>query len=187
MKIVCLGWGSLTWDRRDLKTVSDDWHKDGPHAAVEFLRKSKDGRITLVIDKEPNGSDPVRLFWAEMGCVSLDEAKESLRAREGNTLLKHIGAWKKGEKPPAAIPALDTWADERQIDAVIWTDIPPQFNGDGKRPEVNEVIKYLSSLNDEKKSLAEKYVRRAPQQIKTKYRKEIEKKLGWYYGEEDPL
>lgn len=48
--IVCLGWGSLIWNPGVLKTQGY-WHDSGPKISVEYLRQSKDGRLTLVIDE----------------------------------------------------------------------------------------------------------------------------------------
>jgi hypothetical protein len=45
--IVCLGWGSLIWNPKDLPV--EDWHGDGPALPVEFARISRGGRLTLVV------------------------------------------------------------------------------------------------------------------------------------------
>ena len=46
-------------------------------------------------------------------------------------------------------------------------------------PTSAQVIAYLRSLDGQQKTKAEEYVRKAPQQIKTAYRKAIELELGW--------
>lgn len=58
MAVVCLGWGSLIWDPRDLPLVSG-WFDDGPLLRVEFTRQSANGRMTLVI--EPGAPEVVSL------------------------------------------------------------------------------------------------------------------------------
>jgi hypothetical protein len=43
MPTVCLGWGSLIWDPRELP-IAVEWQTNGPLLAVEFARQSKKGR-----------------------------------------------------------------------------------------------------------------------------------------------
>lgn len=61
MKIAILGWGSLIWDPRALRTVGKKWSDGGPTLKIEFSRISSDDRLTLVID-EANGSEVKTLF-----------------------------------------------------------------------------------------------------------------------------
>ena len=78
MKIACLGWGSLIWRPGNL-LIQREWFNDGPLLPVEFVRKSDNGRLTLVITET---AKPVRTLWALMTTYNLDEAKESLRKRQ---------------------------------------------------------------------------------------------------------
>ncbi len=48
MTIVCLGWGSLVWNRGGLRLVGE-WNEDGPAIPIEFARQPDNGRMTLVI------------------------------------------------------------------------------------------------------------------------------------------
>lgn len=178
MKIVCLGWGSLIWDARELPIIPE-WHKDGPFAPVEFVRQSNDGRITLVLDKD---SAPVRLLWAQMTSLNLEAAKNALKVREGmggNNWEKIIGVWEKGQRPPEYIKGIDDWASSNSIDAAIWTALGAKFNGENQRPTSDQIVLYLQSLLGSKLDNARKYIECTPRQIDTKYRRDIEARLGW--------
>ena len=143
---------------------------------VEFARESKGNRITLVIVPTAR---PVRSLWALMDGDSLEQAREQLRERE-DTASRHIHYWSRGGNCPAWIPELSRWAIARNVDAVIWTGLPPKFkNEDHRLADVEEVIGYLANLSGAARKDAEEYVRRAPQQVDTEYRRRIEAELGW--------
>jgi hypothetical protein len=181
MNIACLGWGSLIWDPRNLP-IQSEWFKDGPFAPVEFTRKSRDGRITLVID--PSAA-PVRLLWALMLPTELEKAREALRDREGipgSNWSSRIGSWQRGEGPPGdPILELPRWAESHSVDAVIWTALKSRFCDQDTSPSVEQVIRYLQGLTGTARDHAERYIRCAPRQIDTAYRRRIEAALGWSY------
>ena len=172
MKIACLGWGSLVWDPRELP-LRTEWFPDGPSIRVEFVRQSgkENGRITLVLLPS---ADAVTSLWAEMDSDDPEAAKELLRLREGKPHRHHIGLWRNGEPEPGSLPGLSEWADARAVDAVIWTDLPPKFQGEeGRIPSAEEVAAYLQGLPTEPKAAAIEYIRRAPTQVDTAYRSAI--------------
>jgi hypothetical protein len=176
--IACLAWGSLVWDRRQLP-ISGEWFKDGPLVPVEFSRQSDNGRITLVIDPK---AEPVRVLWAHMLSSSLADAQKALRDREGirgATWLSRIGSWRSGDSTPRDIPDLPQWAKARGLDGVIWTALAPKFGGKDRSPSADEVIAYLRRLSGTVRDNARQYVEKAPLQIDTIYRREIEAALGW--------
>jgi len=182
MIIACLAWGSLIWDPRTLP-LRRQWFMDGPFAPVEFTRQSSDGRVTLVIDRS---ASPVRLLWAQMDSADISGAREALHDREQLTAKEWsslIGSWQRGDPVPDAIPGLSTWADARGVDAVIWTALGPKFKGrdQGQSPSANEVIAHLGSLTGTQRDHAKQYVERAPRQIDTVYRRQIEAALGWSF------
>ena len=173
--IACLGWGSLIWDPRELQAELE-WHTDGPQLSIEFARQSKDGRITLVI--EPS-APKLPVLWSEMTVSSLEEAIENLKERE-KTVQKYIGSWSLTEEQPKEIPGLDEWADSVGAVSVIWTALPPKFNDrDGIVPSLGQLLTYFRELDDGLLGEAERYIRKAPQQIQTPYRKALIKEFGW--------
>jgi hypothetical protein len=118
-----------------------------------------------------------------MDSTVLAEALEALRKREGipkSNVTSHIGRWEQGNTPPALIVGLPRWAESRGIDAVLWTALPPKFRDvDERVPTINEVLSYLSDLTGRVRDDAERYIRLAPRQIDTPYRRKIEAALGW--------
>jgi hypothetical protein len=174
LKIACLGWGSLVWDPRDLP-IQRVWFEDGPFAPVEFTRQSSDGRLTLVIH---SGAVPVRLLWAYMLLSEPRDARKALSDREG-TDLSNIGLWQLGEAAPEHIRDLPKWADAQDLDAAVWTALGPKFQGTNRSPSIDEVIEYLRGLSGSIRECAKEYIERAPRQIDTYYRRQIESTLGW--------
>ena len=177
-RIACLGWGSLVWDPRELP-IQRQWFQDGPLVPVEFLRQSKDGRITLVLHES---AVPVRSLWAVMDCCDLSEAREALCKREGieKTCEKWIHVWQPGMDAPKLIPDMPRWAESHGLHGVVWTALPPKFDGKNDVvPSCEQVIGHLSQLVGTKRDNAERYVRNASRQIDTLYRRQVEAKLGW--------
>jgi hypothetical protein len=175
--IAVLGWGSLVWDPRTLP-IRRRWFADGPLVRVEFLRESGGRRITLVLDSEVPA---VRSLWAIMDTIKLDDARKQLQEREGCGRVDDIGYWQPvGGAVPSSILDLAKWAECRSIDAVVWTALGAKFHGkDGLRPTADEVIGHLGGLVGTERDEAERYVRRAPPQIDTPYRRRIEAQLQW--------
>lgn len=176
--IACLGWGSLVWDPKELP-IQNPWLVDGPFVKVEFLRQSHDGRITLVLH---DSALPVRSLWAVMDSSSLDHAREVLRLREGISQrnASYIGSWSQRDPAPYLIEQLPQWAASHGIQVVVWTALPPKFEEkNGFAPTCEQVINYLSVLTGPTRDDAERYIRFAPRQIDTQYRRKIEVALQW--------
>lgn len=179
--IAFIGWGSLIWEPGALP-IHHLWHTDGPHVCVEFLRQSRNGRLTLVLSQ---GVVPIRSLWATFAGGNLAQAREDLRNREGiprKNLERCIGVWSRGDANPACVLDLELWASARGVESVVWTALPPKFDGvDGTSPTIDQAVSYLASLTGPTRDLAEQYIRRAPPQVDTSYRRRIEAALGWSY------
>lgn len=177
--IAFLGWGSLVWNPGALP-IHRQWHADGPYVRAELLRQSKDGRLTLVLSEN---AEPVRSLWATFSGSGLAQAKEDLLSREAipsKNLDRHIASWSRGEANPGSVLDLEPWAASRGIHSVVWTALPPKFNGvDGSGPTMDQAVSYLAALTGPTRDLAEQYIRRAPPQVDTLYRRRVEAALGW--------
>ena len=187
MKIAILGWGSLIWLPKDLKfDTNSGWKENGPVLPIEFARISQDGRLTLVIT--PNGTE-VTTLYSVSSFDSLDLAVLNLKKREG-TNEKYIGSYNKSkdEFSPIEFPYKDNiknWIQTTDFDAVIWTDLPENWEIRNEEKVViktidpNDRIDYLQNLKGSQSALAEEYIRNTPKQIATKYKTQIIKTLGW--------
>lgn len=180
MKIACLGWGSLIW-RPESLLIQRQWFQDGPFLPIDFLRQSKDGRLTLVINET---SKSVRTLWALMDTDDLNKAKTSLQMREGiskDNIEKHIGVLKVTDNYGTdMLNGIKQWAEKIKIDAVIWTSLGPKFKGEDKRvPTIDEAVEYLRTLQIKERQNAEEYIRRTPIQIDTLFRQRFEREFNW--------
>ena len=174
MAIACLGWGLLIWDPRELP-IRREWFDDGPLLRVEFTRQSNNGRMTLVL--EPTAPE-VRSCWAIMATDDLALAKRQLMVREG-TKNRDCATRSQGAAAPSLCRptglGLSPWRGRRGLD---W-HCPRQFDGQSVAPTIEQVVSYLQGLEGAKKDEAERYIRHAPRQIDTPYRRRIEADLGW--------
>jgi len=184
-RIAYLGWGSLVWDKQKLK-IKGEWQNDGPRMKVEFLRQSeRSGNppkryLSLVLSSR---GSIVQGLWALADHASLESAKTDLWLRETpkERAGKWIYSWRSGEKAPKLVLDLEKWAKEKNIDAVIWTGLPPKWNGtNGSAPSKEEAVSWFKKqITDGEAAFAEEYVRCAPKQIDTEYRRAFVERLGW--------
>jgi len=186
MEIAVLGWGSLIWDQRELRTKGD-WHEDGPLLPIEYRRISRDGRITLVLN--PRVED-VKTLWVDADFAKLGETIKNLCDREGvpRAHIERIGFAIIGGRgrcnaAPVVLERIQRWGKDKGLDAVVWTDLPenPKRLRDETGMELNEdnIIEYLKSREGETLDKAREYVQKAPEQIDTKLRRRIKEEIGW--------
>ncbi len=73
---------------------------------------------------------------------------------------------------------IKSWAEEKQLDAVIWTDLTSK----NFKPTEDNVRKHINALSPSEFEDAKIYVRKTPQQVKTKVRSFLEtEEFGWTY------
>lgn len=182
MKICILGWGSLVWDPRGLKTTGP-WFPDGPMLPIEFARISQDGRLTLVIKQN---HQIVPTLYTISSHTILQSAISNLQDREGSPTENNIGCFNFTNNLFSARPAntflreiLIDWNKQKRLDAVIWSDFSPKFQTVTGLPlQIENVISYLEGLSLETKNEALKYISNTPAQIKTGFRQQIEQHFG---------
>jgi hypothetical protein len=178
MNIAVIGWGSLIWYPGKLARRGR-WHRDGPALPIEFARESEDGRLTLVIHAP---SRDQTTYWVLSEWGTLDAARENLRERE-RTRPDLIESASRDEDPRNAdgIKArVRAWLRHRDdLDAAIWTGLSATLNGENL---VDDAVSYLLSLPPDRHDRAREYVVRAPPQIQTAVRREMQKR-GWMDAE----
>jgi len=177
MKIACLGWGSLIWKPAELP-VASDWFADGPWLPIEFAREGDSGELATVICE---GVVEVQVLWAYLALDTLDAAREALREREGVSREQPecIGSWPDGPRSPFAA-RIAAWAQAQDLDAVVWTALPPRSGGLNQRmPSVEEALHYLRTLDADRQDHARDYIRCTPVAIETAYRRVFAETFNW--------
>lgn len=186
MTHVILGWGSLLWDEGSFPlNLNSEWASDGPLLPLEFSRvsNSRNGALTLVID--PNNGEDCRSSFAVSSRRLLDDVICDLRCREG-TVLRRIGfvdlgsAAERSKVCPDLSGKLRQWAQERGFASVVWTDLPSNFNEDGRvQFSVEAASDYLRGLDANGAPKAREYIERAPENVSTPLRRHVENSMWW--------
>jgi len=166
-KIALLAWGSLIPNPGRLYTILDRWKPDGPKLPIEFARKSNDGRLTLVIfDIYKNIPERwIETNWSLMliPITSVRHAISFLAEREKcpSNMIGLFYPKKDFTSEDEIIKSINIWALEKEIDAVIWTNLPATFNSE------DEILSYVLSLKGDVYREASKYIFSTPIQTKT--------------------
>lgn len=175
-KIACIGWGSLIW-RPERLQIQNHWFEDGPILPIEFTRISNDNRVTLIIDTK---AKPIRTLWTFMTCNNIDEAKKSLIEREGVKKDSLIHCVNQDDETSDEIHTeIQNWLKKKSIDSAIWTGLSYSRKTNKNRPSIERIISHLNEIEYNERQIAEEYIRKAPRQIDTEYRRLIEKEFGW--------
>jgi hypothetical protein len=188
IKIAILAWGSLLWEKGKL-ALGTGWVPGGPELPLEFSRVSstRDGALTLVID--PKNGVEIPTYFAVSSHQNLDEAIHNLRDRE-HTRARFIGYiyYRSGQSrshlPVWVSSKIRGWAGRAGFDAVIWTDLPSNFDevdkatfSDVDEPHmkftVDNAQMYLHRLNARGAAQAREYIKKAPPEIETALRKRM--------------
>ncbi len=184
MKIAILGWGSLLWDHRaEFNKQHENWQCDGPSLKLEFSRVSqtRNDALTLVLDL--NNGESCQVAYALSKRKKPDDAICDLRCREGTTL-ENIGFYfadgsRKQSRKEEVLKGIQSWALERKIDVVIWTDLASNFREKSKckKPfSIEAALCHIQALDTEGKAKAAEYVWRSPEFIDTPLREALQLK-----------
>ena len=147
----------------------------------EFTRVSSNNRVTLIIEEN---SSPVRTLWSLMLHSNLDDCINALMTREGTTK-ENIHYTSVNDTSEDNIKStIKKWLSEKNIVSAIWTGLSYSKKTNNKRPALRDIVKHLEQLAGNERRFAEEYIRNAPRQIDTEYRREIENKLGWKWLQE---
>jgi hypothetical protein len=177
-RIAILGWGSLVWDPRSLAYDQQaGWRRGGPILPLEFSRRTKDGRLALVLDDQNGVAAPVRSAISTL--TAIEDSIENLRSREGTTT-ENIGFLDLGSGqgrtrlPPIRVP-VSRWGRMNGFSHVIWTDLAPS-------PDFSSLwgIQYLESLGGVTLQRAREYFVNAPEEVQTPLR-EAMRQRGWIH------
>jgi hypothetical protein len=160
-----------------------EWFTDGPPLPIEFARISADQRVTLVTT---TGVVPIPTLWTMLTSPNLDSAILSLAIREGITRKpdhQFIGYCdcKTNATHGRHAEEILAWAKSKELDAVVWTNLKagtPSARTIAPLP-LEKVLFHLRNLQGKQIDRAEEYIRKAPLQTNTYYRRCIEKELGW--------
>ncbi|WP_070885710.1 hypothetical protein M1D96_16890 [Pseudomonas sp. D1-3] len=164
--------------------VEARWRRDGPDLPIDFARESDGGELATVICS----TAPVtRVMWSLMRSDSMACARELLRQREKipSSQPWSVGSVAQGTLDPQLPHArsIAAWARAQGLDGVVWTALPPRFQGEnGRIPSIEEALQYLQALPEQRRRHAEHYVCATPRFVATALRETLERQLGWTPG-----
>lgn len=200
----CIGFGSLIWqpalrpggplEAQGVRggTVEDggSWHPDGPTLPLELARHStQDGQPYLAWVLVPGAAESPAL-WATLRLpahaaddldLSLLLASRALADRE-EAATHDIGRWPAlaDDPPRPESAAIDAWLRDQPLDGVVWTALPPRWQGTPQPPATDAALAWLRELEARGEAgHAREYVRNTPAQITSPLRRALTRDLGW--------
>lgn len=175
MQIAILGWGSLVWDSGDLRIVDGEWRTGGPELPIELSRLSENRRhLTYVIDERHTRRVPTR--YAISKYTDLEEAIADLASREGCavTAIGYVDTGRSDQhraRPGVPWKDIEAWATAKKLGAAVWTDLPPNFQGEWNLDQVVDFWK--TKIPADRIAAAKEYASRAPPEVDTDLRRRL--------------
>lgn len=158
MKIAYLAWGSLLWDYSLLKLKSQ-WLESSLQLPLNFSRISDKGkgRLTLVIDNETGKLNSIFISLTKI--TNLNKAINQLKQRE-KTKKSNIGyvnssdnSFRSNILNKEQIQKIFELSIRNNLDAIIWTDIPPNFKEiTGNKINTQNALNYINSKKNKIKT-----------------------------------
>lgn len=176
MRIAILAWGSLVWDPGDLK-IEGNWLKGGPELPIELSRLSTNrGFLTYVIDERHVRRVPTEFAISRND--NLEDAIADLACREGCRAhsIGFVEASAHGGHRSRTQLCWDiqAWVKEKDFDAVIWTDLPPQLPRGVSYEGLFDLFKKLmAELPADQVAEAKTYASKAPAEVDTDLRRRL--------------
>jgi hypothetical protein len=180
MKIAILAWGALIWEPGTLAFVeAQGWARGGPELPLEFSRVSqtRKGALTLVID--PKNGVAIPTYFAVSSYQDLNQAISNLKEREciRSTCIGYVNCRNGRDRSsvfPEAAGTIRERAEKNNFDAVIWTDLPPNFERVvNMKFTVDNAQTYLHNLEKDGAAKARKYIKKAPEEVETPLRQRM--------------
>lgn len=179
MKYAILGFGSLLWDEEpSFDKQHKTWSSDGPKLKLEFsqIADAQEDGIALVID--PKMGELCQVAYTLSKRSEAADVICDLRARE-ETVLSNIGyLFRDGPaqyRDAATANGIWRWAMKKQLDGVIWTDTPSNFESvTGRRFSVKAALAYIRGLSPKIKAEVADYVWKAPDFVNTPLRRALQ-------------
>lgn len=180
-RVAIIAWGSLPWQptaRGATLATEPVWHLDGPRLPVEFARIAPDGRLTLIV--VAGYPDRVTTLWAPSIHDDIHVARHNLAQREGAPEHAFIhGITTDGDVLGAVADdvgsVVHSWLRKTHVDAALWTGFG-HANHRWRRSgfegfSLDAAAGYLTRLRGQSRRAATDYIRNAPPQTDTPFRR----------------
>ncbi|GAB4204045.1 MAG: hypothetical protein OHK0022_28810 [Roseiflexaceae bacterium] len=171
------------------KTSAQIWSDDGPSLPLEFSRisRSRRGALTLVID--PQNGTPTQTSFTFSDRQRPEDVIYDLSLRE-RTSTNSIGFYIKDQRrikiqsrSSIVTEIIFNWANQHDLDAVIWSDRPSNFEKKlGRRFSVDYAIDYLKAFPESRLLHAIRYMAHVPERVDTVLRRRLRWEPWWQHA-----
>ncbi|MXU64933.1 hypothetical protein [Oceanomicrobium pacificus] len=188
--VAILAWGSLVWDIDNLAPhVTGDWQMGaGPVLPMEFSRISPKRLMGLVLCLDPADGTPCVTHAIRSRRAAVAQAQADLAARERAPLSRIGWVDRAGgqSRVPGIVDLIGAWCTDAGWSGAVWTDLEPNFEAQtGRSFTYVEAETYLRGLEGASREEAERYIRNAPAQTDTGFRRHLAARDWWAASDKD--